>query len=118
MKRKFQQSIRQRLEKLKEQNNDSPSMTDLSQAISDAEQELLLGNPEKDKPWFIAASDYLLPLCNARDHAQMRAHNNQTERNRQLLRDCNKHLNNGVNRAKNKWAENLAKKLQITEQIQ
>eukprot|EP00957_Ditylum_brightwellii_P018099 1363550-Ditylum_brightwellii.AAC.1 len=86
-------------------------MNDLSQAITDAEQELLLGNPEKDKPWFIAASNYLLPLCNTRDHAQMRAHNNQTERNQQLLQDCNKHLNNGVNRAKNEWAENLAEKV-------
>eukprot|EP00957_Ditylum_brightwellii_P156002 11873766-Ditylum_brightwellii.AAC.1 len=39
----------------------------------------------------------------------MRAHNNLSERNQQLLRDCNKHLNNGVDRAKNEWAEKLAK---------
>eukprot|EP00957_Ditylum_brightwellii_P081402 6191647-Ditylum_brightwellii.AAC.1 len=109
MKRKFQQSIRQRLEELKEPNNNSPSINNLTQAIKEAEQELLLGNPEKDKPWFITASDYLLPLCDARDHAHMRAHTNPSERNQQLLRDCNKHLNNVVDKAKNEWAEKLAK---------
>eukprot|EP00957_Ditylum_brightwellii_P162542 12377726-Ditylum_brightwellii.AAC.1 len=109
MKKKFQQSSRQQLEELKDSNDNSTSINNLTQAIKETKEECLLGNPKKDESWFVTASHYLLPLCNARDHAQMRADNGHSERNHQLLRDSNKHLNNSVDRAKSEWAENLEK---------
>ena len=45
----------------------------LTQAVQDAKEELLKGNPECNKPWFVMGCHYLLPLCEARNNAQAKA---------------------------------------------
>eukprot|EP00957_Ditylum_brightwellii_P125958 9602720-Ditylum_brightwellii.AAC.1 len=51
---------------------------------------------------------YLLPLCKARNNAQAKAFINRTEDNKRRLQETNSVLLQGVQRAKNAWAEHLA----------
>eukprot|EP00957_Ditylum_brightwellii_P197433 15042183-Ditylum_brightwellii.AAC.1 len=80
----------------------------LAQAVQDADEELLKGNPERNKPWFVMGCHYLLPLCKARNNAQAKAFIDQTEDDKRRLRDNNSALLQGVQRAKNAWTEHLA----------
>jgi hypothetical protein len=80
----------------------------LAQAVQDAKEELLKGNPERNKPWFVMGCHYLLPLCKAKNNAQTKAFANRTEDNKRRLRETNSALLRGVRHAKNAWAEHLA----------
>jgi len=52
----------------------TPTESALHDAIFKAEHELLQGNPKKDKPWFVLGKDRLVPLCDVRNQAQMKAY--------------------------------------------
>eukprot|EP00957_Ditylum_brightwellii_P130386 9946630-Ditylum_brightwellii.AAC.1 len=61
----------------------------LAQAVQDAEEELLKGHPECNKPWFVMGCHYLLPLCETKNHVQAKAFANQTEENKRRLQITN-----------------------------
>eukprot|EP00957_Ditylum_brightwellii_P204662 15340316-Ditylum_brightwellii.AAC.1 len=91
MKLKFQQAIRSSI-KLTKKNLSSPESfvqfpphKFLAQAVQDTDEELLKGNPEQNKPWFLMECHYFLPLCKARNHVQANAFNDPIEENKQRL---------------------------------
>ena len=91
MKIKFQQAVRAQIQQTQKDMDSSDSFKQflphniLAQAVQDAEEELLKGNPERNKPWFIMGYRYLLPLCEERNHAQAKAFANRTEENKHRL---------------------------------
>jgi len=64
---------------------EKPTLPALDDAITSAESELLAGNPEKDKPWFVLSEATLVPLCACRDTAQLSYYNNRSETNRLVI---------------------------------
>eukprot|EP00957_Ditylum_brightwellii_P052328 3968903-Ditylum_brightwellii.AAC.1 len=79
MKLRFQQAVRAHIQQTQE-DMDSPDSFNqfspheiLAQSVQDAGEELLKGNPERNKPWSVMGCHYLLPLCEARNHAQAKA---------------------------------------------
>mmetsp|Transcript_27061 Transcript_27061/g.39217 ORF Transcript_27061/g.39217 Transcript_27061/m.39217 type:complete len:188 (-) Transcript_27061:111-674(-) len=64
---------------------EKPTLPALDDAITSAESELLAGNPEKDKPWFVLSEATLVPLCARRDTAQLSYYNNRSETNRLVI---------------------------------
>eukprot|EP00957_Ditylum_brightwellii_P198112 15094012-Ditylum_brightwellii.AAC.1 len=108
MKRKFQQCIRDQLCPSADPDPPTPSEDDLHSAISHAEQTLLLGNPECDKPWFVQSIDTLAPLCDVQNKALLLAHDVPTEFNKCAFRKAKSTLASAVRTAKSDWARNLA----------
>eukprot|EP00957_Ditylum_brightwellii_P119224 9095383-Ditylum_brightwellii.AAC.1 len=80
----------------------------LAQTVQDAKEELLKGNPERNKTWFVMGCHYLPPLCEARNNAQAKAFIDRTEDNKLRLRETNSALLQCVRHAKNAWAKHLA----------
>eukprot|EP00957_Ditylum_brightwellii_P028449 2148052-Ditylum_brightwellii.AAC.1 len=85
-----------------------PDKDTLHDVIFNAKQELLQGNPEKDKPWFVLSKDTLLPSCATCDQAQMKFFHWPSEANRHQLHIATKALQAQVKIAKSTWAQQLA----------
>eukprot|EP00957_Ditylum_brightwellii_P041110 3112299-Ditylum_brightwellii.AAC.1 len=87
---------------------EKPTLPALDNVIASAETELLAGNPEKDKPWFVLSEATLIPIYARRDTAQLLYYNKWSETNRLAYRESEKDVKKAVNNAKNLWAKQLA----------
>eukprot|EP00957_Ditylum_brightwellii_P032813 2487568-Ditylum_brightwellii.AAC.1 len=88
---RFQQAVRAQIQQT-QKDMDSPNSfvqflppKILAQSVQYAEEELLKGNPEHNKPWCVMGCHYFLPLCKARNHAQAKTFANRTEENKHRL---------------------------------